>query len=342
MIAFEFNCKPTIIGSMPHTLPGKACDLILKHLKDIPAWPQLPKKSPLEAMSVQFSRGFPGLEVVDGSLKVNCSAEYEDALERLYEAYLADDYGQYRVTQEYAAGLHYFLNKRGLNLPAVKGQITGPVSWCLTVNDESGKSILYDEVVSDAAARMLALSARWQETELNRLSKNTLMFLDEPAMSGYGSVFLNLSREKIIELIKETLGKLQGLKGIHCCGNTDWSLVLETGIDVLSLDAYKYGKTATIYSKEMSKFVKEGGAIAWGIVPNNETDIISETTNSLKDRLEETMAQLSRSGLVSFKYLVAGSLITPSCSLAGLSEDGAEQALVLLVELSDLMRKLYL
>jgi hypothetical protein len=46
----EFNCLPTITGSMPHTDPQKACALITRYLKDIPAWPQLPKRSFLENM----------------------------------------------------------------------------------------------------------------------------------------------------------------------------------------------------------------------------------------------------------------------------------------------------
>ncbi len=342
MNSFEFNCKPTIIGSMPHILPEKAVELILKYLQDIPAWPQLPKRASLEAMSVQNSRGFPGIIETGGKLVVDMAAGLEDGLERLYEAYLDDDYDRYGLTNDYAAGLHWLLNKKGLSFPSVKGQITGPISWCLSVNDSDGKSILYDEVLSDAAARMLALSARWQEKELERMSNNTLIFLDEPALSGYGSVFLNLSREKIIDLIRESLGKLQGLKGIHCCGNTDWSLIVESGADIISLDAYNYGKTVAIYPQELSKFVRNGGAIAWGIVPNNEPELSIESPASLKDRLVETIGELASLGNVSFRCLISASLITPSCSLSGLSEAGAEQALAVLSELSKIMKKTYL
>jgi hypothetical protein len=53
------------------------------------------------------------------------------------------------------------------------------------------------------------------------------------------------------------------------------------------------------------------------------------------------MAPFTRSG-VRFKDLVKQSLLTPSCTLTPLSEDGAEQALRLLTELSDEMRRRYL
>ncbi len=338
----DYNLKATIIGSMPHTSAEKACKLITRHLKDMPAWPQLPKRSPLESMSIQYSRGFPGIQPNNSDLKVNsCSDDFDKALESLYKAYLEDDFARFAVTTEYAAGLHYFLNMSGTDPKAVKGQITGPISWCFSVKDQEGKAILHDDHLADAASRMLALSARWQEDRLKSISKNTLIFFDEPALSSYGSAFMSISGDKIKGLINEAMGKLLGLKGIHCCGNTDWSLVLSTNIDVLSLDTYNFGHTLKLYPDEAGRLIKRGGAIAWGIVPSNENEIASENIPSLKDRLEDAMAAFTSTG-VSFKELACKSLLTPSCSLSNMSQDGAERALELLAGLSNFMQKRYL
>ncbi|MDD4794410.1 MAG: methionine synthase [Dehalococcoidales bacterium] len=337
----EYNFKTTIIGSMPHKNAGSACTLIARHLKDIPAWPQLPKRSSLEAMDVQFGTGFPGLDIIDGKAVFNRSAGFEQSLESLYEAYLTDNYARYAVAPEYAAGLYYFLNMAGINPWAVKGQVSGPVSWCLGISDEEGKSILYDDILSDAAARMLAMSGAWQEKVLKTVCKNTIIFIDEPAMSSYGSAYFSLSREKATTLINESMTKIKCLKGIHCCGNTDWGLILSTNLDILSLDAYQYGDTLSLYPEAVKAFLARGGGVAWGIVPNSEPEIIKETPASLKDRLEETMAPLARAG-IDFKLLAARSMLTPSCSLSALSEESAEHTLVLLNELSDLMKARHL
>jgi len=65
--------------------------------------------------------------------------------------------------------------------------------------------------------------------------------------------------------------------------------------------------------------------------------LLKESISSLKDRMEEAMAPFTRNG-VSFKQLKEQSFLTPSCGLAGLSEDGAEKVLELLVQLSERMR----
>ncbi len=336
----EFRFKPTIIGSMPHKDPVKACKLIGRYLKDIPAWPQLPARSSLEGMTAQFACGFPGLE--DSMLRVKRSGMFERDLEKLYEAYLSENYSSYGLDPRHAAGLDCFLNMERETTPwGVKGQVTGPISWGLAVTDENGKAILYDEVLSDAAARMLAMNARWQEMQLARISKNTIVFIDEPAMASFGSAFFSLEPNRVRDLVGESASKIKGVKGIHCCGNTDWALMLSTGMDILSFDSYQYAHSLGLYPKEVAEFVKAGGAIAWGIVPNTERGVAAETVSSLKDRLEEAMAPFTGQGLVGFRDLAARSLVTPNCSLAGLSEEACETALEILVKISDLMRSRY-
>jgi hypothetical protein len=228
-----------------------------------------------------------------------------------------------------------------LSPKAVKGQVTGPVSWGLTVTDENKKSVIYDDVLGDAAARLLRLKAAWMENALRKLSKNTIIFLDEPYMVSFGSAFFSVSREKVIELMEEVLGGISGLTGVHCCGNTDWSVLLDTSIDILNFDTYNYAESLTLYPAEVKKFIDRGGVIAWGIVANDEEPLSGETVPSLKDRLEEAMAPFTRNGL-KFDQLVKQSLLTPSCSLASMSVDAAGRALELLADLSDNMRRRYL
>jgi methionine synthase II (cobalamin-independent) len=341
MSDMDFGCLPTIIGSMPQEDAASACNQITHYLKDIPAWPQLPERSFLENMYVQYSEGYPGVVVEKNRIYVDKTKSEGKELENLYSAYIENDFSQYGISPEYASGLHYFLGIDNLSPKAVKGQVTGPVSWGLTVTDENRKSVIYDDVLGDAAARLLRLKAAWMENALRKLSKNTIIFIDEPYMVSFGSAFFSVSREKVIELIEEVLGGISGLKGVHCCGNTDWSVLLDTSIDILNFDTYNYAESLTLYPVEVKKFIGRGGVIAWGIVANDEESLAGETVSSLKDRLEEAIAPFTRNG-INFDQLVKQSLLTPSCSLASMSTDAAGRALELLVDLSDNIRRRYL
>ena len=188
----EFGCLPTIIGSMPQEDAASACNQITHYLKDIPAWPQLPERSFLENMYVQYSEGFPGVVVDNNRIYVDKSNSEGKELENLYSAYIENDFNHYGISPECAAWLHYFLGMDSLSPKAVKGQATGPVSWGLTVTDENKKSVIYDDVLGDAAARLLRLKAAWMENALRKLSKNTIIFLDEQYMVSFGSAFFSV------------------------------------------------------------------------------------------------------------------------------------------------------
>jgi len=342
MSSIEFTCLPTIIGSMPHTDPSQACSLVTHYLKEIPAWPQLPQRSFRENMYAQFSQGFPGVVLKENKIYIDCSRDIDTPLEKLYSAYLDNDIDKYAISPEYAAGLHEFLSLKHLTPLAVKGQITGPVTWGLTVADNSRRPVIYDDVLGDALTRLLRLKASWQEKQLSQICRNTIIFVDEPYMASFGSVSMTLSREKVISLLEEVFKGISGLKGVHCCGNTDWSVLLGTSVDIISFDAYNYAQSLSLYPAEIKEFLSRDGTIAWGIIPNDEESLGGETVSSLKDRLEEAMAPFTRNS-IPFRQLIRQSLLTPSCGLASLaSEETAVQILELLTGLSAMMRKRYI
>jgi methionine synthase II (cobalamin-independent) len=328
----QFGCLPTMIGSMPQANPDDACSVVLRQLPAIPAWPQLPRRTAKENMYAQFSEGFPGVVIEDSRIYIDRSRDIDGGLEKLYAAHADNDASAYGISRDYAAGFHALLASRADKAVAIKGQVTGPISWGLAVADGAQWAI-YDDTLAEAISKHLRLKAAWQYQKLSRVSRNVIIFLDEPYLTSLGSAFVALPTEKVKELLEETLTGISGLRGLHCCGNTDWSLLLGLPIDILSFDAYNYASALSAYAAEVRSFVGKGGAIAWGIVPNDEDHLAKETVASLKDRLEEAIAPFAKEG-VRFKQFVEQSLITPSCGLASLSPAAAEQALAYLAELS--------
>jgi methionine synthase II (cobalamin-independent) len=336
---FDFGCLPTAIGSMPHVNLEEACSIVMEYLPDIPAWPQLPNRSPKESMYVQFSEGFPGIAISEDRIRIEPSANFEVELGQIYVDCEEGNVDKYAVSAEYAAGLHAFLSQV-TRLDMVKGQIIGPITWGLTVTAQDNRAILYDETLAEVMAKFLRLKASWQEKVLSQISSNTIIFVDEPYLTSIGSGFVAIPDEKVTTLLEEVFKGIKGLKGVHCCGNTDWPILLGTTIDILSFDAYNYATSFSIYPDEVKSFLTRGGTIAWGIVPNSEEALAKESLSSLYDRLGEAMAPFTRDGL-KFEQIVAQGLVTPSCGLASLSPEAASQALELTAELSGNLRRRY-
>lgn len=339
-VKYKFECLCTGIGSMPHEDPRDACRMIGKYLAELPHWPQLPRRTNLENMYAQFSEGFPGIEINGQKVNVRHTSKFDTRLEKLY-----NDYGEYSlegygISAEYASGLYAFkdLSKTPL---MVKGQVTGPISWGLSVLDEQGRGILYDDLLAEAESKFLHLKAAWQEKFLKTIARDTVIFVDEPYLASLGSAFVSISSTQVSNLLEEVLGALQGIRGIHCCGATDWSLLLKSSTDILSFDAYNYADSFSCYPGEVKDFLQRGGTIAWGIVPNDEDLAQKETLSSLTDRLGEAIAPHTQNG-ISFRQIATQSILTPSCSLASMSIEAATEVLELLSDLSSRMRSRYL
>jgi hypothetical protein len=339
---FKPNWLPMAVGSVPLASPADAWAWTLKYTPQIPTWPQLPRRSYLENMYAQFAQNFPGA-VVDLEAErtyVDRTQDLDRDLERLYVSYLQNDLEYGALSPEYAAGLHHLLDTEGLlpaGLAAIKGQVTGPISWGLTVVDQDRRPLLYDEIMADAVAKHLRLKAAWQERALIRFFPRTIMFVDEPYMSSYGSGFISLSRDQVLTLLEEVFAGIAGLKGVHCCGNTDWTVLLDTSVNILSLDAYAYAESLALYPEAVAAFLERGGIIAWGIVPSS-AQALSETGPQLAERLHNAVDLLAAKGVPLDKLLASG-LVTPSCGTGSLAPEVAERVLALTAEVSTLMRQ---
>ena len=344
MKKIEFGMLPTMIGSVPYTDAQKAMLQVIKYLPQLSAWPQLPQRNYRESMVAQFSQGFPGLILNNEGDASILEIPFAAQLQKLYEDHLSNNTDDYALGSDYAIGLQTYLQAKFLGSLVAKGQIVGPLTFSLSVKDENGRAILYDETKKEAACLFLRLKALWQERVLLRQSPNTMIFLDEPALASFGSAYLNVSEETVAAMLGKTLDGLQGYKGIHVCGGTNWEILLKMPqVDVINFDAYKYAYTLQVYQDQLKIYWQNGKTIAWGIVPTDEKDLKEETVHSLKDRLEENIAYYTRAkDSPSFKEIVAQSLLTPSCGLGALSEDACDQAMQILAELSTIMRRKYL
>jgi methionine synthase II (cobalamin-independent) len=344
---------PTLIGSLPLTDHVEACELVLEHTPQIPLWIQLPAHKE-EGMVPQFMPGLPGIRSTEGRVFLDTDQDdFDKDVLTFYEDYMAVVEGQadlsasrFVLNEDTARGLFVFVEQlRGLSTPpvAVKGQVTGPFTFCTGIPDQNRRAIIYDDQVKDAAVKLLALKSRWQVQQLSRFGCPVIIFLDEPALAGFGSSeFISISRDGIVKSLEEVIDAVHaegGLAGVHVCANTDWSLVLDSAADIVSFDAYSYFDRFILYSDQINAFLDAGKIIAWGMVPTLQVDELENATaESLYDQWLQKASRIEDLG-IDRDRLISQSLITPSCGAGALSIELAVKALRLTRELSEKIRQ---
>jgi hypothetical protein len=302
----------TGIGSLPHIDPDEACGLVIRGF-DIPFWPQLPKLSFLESMITQFSEGMPFIKIDHERNVIYVERDASDELERFYETYKDDS--RIAISEDYAQGFYGFLRAiRARRFRALKGHVTGPLTFTLSLKDSEGRLLYFDEELRQISLMLLQAKARWQIDQLRHSADEVVIFIDEPILSALGSTaYLGVSTEESSRLLKEMAGAIRnsgGIPGIHCCGNADWPMVIRSGFDILSFDAYHHFENLFIFHAEVTGFLENGGYLAWGIVPTTE-HIARESPGSITNTFQERLDTLSKR--VPRNTLLSRSLLTPSC-----------------------------
>lgn len=344
--ASELAGKPTLIGSFPFTEHREAVRLVLEYTPEIPCWPQLPARG--EGMLVQFSSGLPGFDpeklVVDPGRD-----DFEEERLRFYEEYLSVTEGgealeetRFFPAPDEVPGLYVLLEavSGGPSPLALKGQITGPFTLATGLKTPDGRALFYDPELRDLVIKLVALKARAQAEFLGKAGRPVVVFLDEPALSGFGSsAFVGVSREEVLSALSEVISEIRragALVGIHVCGNTDWSLLTESPIQIVNFDAYDFSEKFIAYDRELKEFIKKGGRVAWGLVPTlRREDLERVSPGDLLRKFESLVEELSsRTGLSPGEILRA-SLFTPSCGMGTLSPELVRKALSDLRSLSE-------
>ncbi len=351
-VRFQADALPVLIGSLPAPDHEEALRLVFGCTPEIPLWPQLPL-NPLERMVPQFAGGMPGLAWRgDTPFVDSAGADFDTQMLRFYEDYLAAsenridlDRSRFAFAPEAAAGFFIFMERaRELKRRprAVKGQVTGPFTFCTALADADRRAIFYDPQVRDAAVKLLAMKAAWQTRRLLSLGVPAIVFIDEPALAGFGSSeHIGASREDVAACLGEVVDAVHaegGLAGVHVCANTDWSLVLDSSVDIVNFDAYAFFDRFVLYGASLRRFLQSGRLLAWGIVPTQDVEAIGrESGRSLAALWEREAGQVLALG-IDRPALLAQSLITPSCGTGALSLAHATRVLALTREVSDRIR----
>jgi hypothetical protein len=343
----------TGIGSMPFDDPQHAVELSLSRLPEAPFWPQLPRTGLNERMEIQYSEGMPCLIMDSEKNRIffDTSGDYSEAFAQFYEKYLASveaggDLSCMAVSEAFSKGI-YALERRLASatkkLPFVKVQTIGPCSFALTVTDQDKRAIYYNEEFRDMIVKALTMKCRWQIKKFQPYAEKVICFIDEPILAGFGSsTYVSVKRQDVVNHLAEMIEAIHNdhaLAGVHCCGNTEWSILMDAGVDIVSFDAFGFGETIAMYPEAVKKHLDRGGWLAWGVVPTSKA-IREQNVPNLVLHFEKKMDHLASKGVD--KHLISErAMITPSCGTGSLLPEDAEKVFETLDDLSKTMRAKY-
>jgi len=326
----------TGIGSLPHHSVADGCRLVLSSF-DIPFWPQFPRLSFKEFMIPQYAEGLPFLRMDGEKQVVWVDRNGSDELDRFYESCTPES--RIAISEDHAQGLHALLRMiKGRRFSYLKGQVTGPLTFSLGLKDVSGKALYFDEEFREISLMLLQAKTRWQIDMLKQHADKVIIFVDEPILSALGSTsYLGVSSEETLRLLREVSAAIKaegGIVGIHCCGNADWPMVMQSGADIVNFDAYDYLDTLALYHEECRNFLEQGGFFAWGIVPTSDA-IAGENPDSLRNRFQQGIRKLSEH--IPRDLLLSRMLLTPSCGTGSRSVEEAVKIFQLLIRMKEEM-----
>jgi hypothetical protein len=242
----------------------------------------------------------------------------EDELVEFYDRYMAEDYDYFAISPDLDPALYHlaglYEKEPWPGLKYIHIDFPGLFTWGLLIKDANGSPALYDDNLRDIIIKGLSAKVRWRENKIRELFPGieVIVTAGDAALSVYASAGGTGTWENVRKDYNEILSLVQGVKGIHCCANFDWSLVMQTETQAINFDAYQFGDTMSLYPEDLKKYLDRGGTIAWGVVPTVGTgDVTTESPDSLIERFEGALTAVVERG-IDKQQLLEASWLTPT------------------------------
>jgi hypothetical protein len=332
----------TMMASVPYRDMERAADIILTCFPEAPCLPVLTR-------SVRWLlEGIPCL-VMDRerrSIYFDLSTKRENELLEFYDRYEAQDLDYFATTPDTAPFFHYMIKqivkRRPEGLKWVAFHTAGPVLLGDTLRQADGTPAIYNETLRDVLIKGMNMKARWLEAWIRSDLPDIQIIADLPetTLVTFTSSGGSGSRENIVDAVNLSFAGLNCITWVHCCANIDWSLLLESNVQVINFDAYQHAENVALYAKDIQTFLERGGMLGWGIVPVVKEDLERESLDSLIRRLEHGIVHFVNQG-VDEGLLARNSWLLPSCETVLLTPEASDRALRMTRQISTAMKEKY-
>jgi len=216
----------------------------------------------------------------------------------------------------------------GTRYPYFKTQQTAPATMCFSIRGTDGKQLL-NRSMFHFFERLMSRIALGQKKHLARYCDSIILCQDDP---GLGFVRSMIEKGQVtdisLEQIVRTTDKIYPsgvIPAYHYCDDwrdlkkDDWYILWESKPKLAHIDVVRYPPDVTMEQAEvMNHFMKNGGGLAIGVLPNVDDAYSSSVVDTLEKNLTSTVAKMINCG-IDIDLVKRNTMVSTQCGLSGAS-----------------------
>ncbi len=306
------SCDVFWVGSYPFKNPVSVCRKIIKNQHLLLHWPQLPKCSPRERLIAQTRAA---LKTKDRHFPKGYASGW-NALWRLLK------------------------KSKNTHFQHFKTQMAGPITLFGKLNIKLSKKNSQRKLL-----RFVSLwleHAFWQIHQIQQKDFTPILMLDEPHLPSYMGQTGSQQSRKTLRLLRSIILRLQkkgALVGVHCCNRISPANLISLNPDMIHFNVYHFPSQLKNSKQSIQAYLKNGGIIAWGVIPTLET---LDSTNKIKIEklLMESLEYIEGQGM-SLRHILNQSMVAPTCGTGLLTVEESNSILDFATQLSVQLKSRY-
>lgn len=336
------RCIP--LGALPYETLESVTRMEVKLFEKLPFVAILPKISENDNIVNRTLENIPGIRFKDSKLQIKTTSNnYKQGISKLEKAFNhpnPKNLEPYAIKSPFMEKYLQMIAK--FDSPNAIINLLGPFTISQLLINAADEQMLIDKSYRKLFIQAVCAKALWAVEEIKKINPKTvpIIMLEEPLLGQLG----NLKRQneeittelvttlftRVVEKIKES----GAIVGVQCLEKCDWQIPISAGVDIISYDAYNNPNNLCIIPGLITKFIKRGGKINWGIIPvTSEAVIKSLNIDAVSSRLFSTMQGLITAG-VSAENVYKSALVSIQGNVDTLPIIFAEKAIILATQLA--------
>jgi hypothetical protein len=228
--------------------------------------------------------------------------------------------------EKYVYSLYSMMD--GTRYPFFKTQQTAPATMCFSIRGIDGKQLL-NRSMFRFFERLMERIAKAQVEHLSKHCDNVIICQDDPALGFVRNMIetgqvKDISLEQIIQGTDRIYPK-DAIPAYHYCDDwremhkDDWYILWDSAPKLVHIDVIRYPpEISSEHAEKLNEFMKKGGGLALGVLPNIDDSYTSSVIETLETNLTSTLSIFSRCG-VDMDLVKRNTMISTQCGLSGAS-----------------------